>query len=68
MKENKEKTIKVLRIIGAILISSFLYFELIRFTGEKLVEEDWKEVGLEGLKEKCDYLINTRGIEGWKIQ
>jgi hypothetical protein len=37
-------------------------------TGEKPVEEDWKEVGLEGLKEKCDYLINTRGIEGWKIQ
>ena len=41
MKENKEKTIKVLRIIGAILISSFLYFELIRFTGEKLVEKGY---------------------------
>ena len=41
MKENKERTIKVLRIIGAILISSFLYFELIRFTGEKLVEKGY---------------------------
>jgi hypothetical protein len=36
-------------------------------TGKKLVGTYWQETAIEQLKMKCDYLINVRGMEGWKI-
>ncbi len=39
----------------------------ISLTGEKIAGADWKQISLDRLKEKCGYLINTRGIEGWKL-
>ena len=41
MKEKRGSIIKLLRIIGAIFISSFIYFLLIKFTGDKLVEKGY---------------------------
>ncbi len=36
-------------------------------TGKKLIATQWQETAIEQLKIKCDYLINIRGMEGWKI-